>query len=58
MRVNAALHAKLDQQIRDGAIDALYLSHDEIDEWRDQFDIAIPVALLSYKGIPIEERRK
>lgn len=55
MRINAVLHAKLDRQIRDGA-DVLYLSHDEIDEWREQFDIAIPVALLSYKGIPIEER--
>lgn len=33
----------------------LYLSHDEIDAWRAQFDLVIPVASLAYEGIPIVE---
>ena len=33
----------------------LYLTPDEIDEWRNQFDLVIPVASLAYEGIPIVE---
>lgn len=63
MRRNDVLHAKLDAQIRAHRDiygkdpDALTLSHDEIDEWRAQFDgAAIPVAILAYKHIPIIEQ--
>lgn len=61
MRLNQALHAKLDRQIREhrdstGADPSvLHLTHDEIDEWRAQFDGTIPVASLAYRHIPIAE---
>ncbi len=52
MRRNEQLHAKLDAQFATGTRQ-LELTHDEIDEWRNQFDIVIPVGLLAYKSIPI-----
>jgi hypothetical protein len=58
VRKNAQLHAKLEEQLAaaGGTPRVLYLRHDEIDEWRNQFDIVIPVHMLAYRGIPIEER--
>lgn len=54
MSVNKRLHALLDEQIEEGSR-LLHLSHDEIDEWRAQFEVVIPVGVLSYRGIPITE---
>lgn len=58
---NAKLHQKLDQQIAAHHAKhgydptSLHLTHDEIDEWRAQFTIVIPVDVLAYRGIPIAE---
>jgi hypothetical protein len=60
-RRNDKLHALLDAQIRAHVAAHGYepphvtLTHDEIDEWRNQFDNAIPVSILAYRGIPIVE---
>ena len=54
-RPNAALIEKLQRQIDAGAT-TLALSHDEIDEWRNQFDGApIPVSHLAFNHVPIVE---
>lgn len=53
-RPNATLQAKLDGQLRRGAT-ILMLTHDEIDEWRNQFDMVIPVHMLTYRGVKIIE---
>lgn len=53
-RPNARLHAKLDGQLRRGDT-VCRLTHDEIDEWRNQFDMIIPVHMLTYRGVQIVE---
>lgn len=60
-RPNWKLLSKLSEQVgrhvgaRRKPPKSLYLTHDEIDEWRAQFDLVIPVDLLAYEGIPIVE---
>jgi len=53
-RPNAALLAKVDAKLRRGDT-IILLSHDEIDEWRAQFNLVIPVDRLAYRGVPITE---
>ena len=62
VRPDIGLIHKLVDQIIDhaergaGKPTALYLTHDEIDGWRNQFDGVVPVGLLAFRGIPIVER--
>lgn len=61
-RRDRVLHDKLDRQIsahqaeRGYDPSTLTLTHDEIDGWRNQFDVVIPVGSLAYRGIPIKEQ--
>ena len=62
MKPNLTLIAKLVDQIIDhaerklGKPDVLYLTHDEIDEWRNQFGgTPPPVGLIAFRGIRIVE---
>lgn len=55
MRYDQELHAKLLIQVEAGSTE-LHLTHDEIDRWRAQFDVVIPVSILAFRGIPIVEQ--